>query len=302
MKEGEARHICKKDMYGPAEKPGIRNKMVKFKTIEETFTSERKEKMKNHEHIRNVNDFISSGIYRINPNKFLEYFEGERLDHCRSWTFRPVFASGKVILIDTYAGYKGVEVADEMLKKDVIEFVCDSADYVDLGTDPERVEDFKRDDYEIVRLDSGEPHYLLRRGAKEDREIKLKNLIGKRNSLLWELKCVENKILTTAMDGEEVYYPAEDMAMHVFDKSFIEKHENEFREAFKHNLGSLNFDEWLDLEEFLEMPLTYEQYEAVADYCNNDAEIDGNILDIAAFEDRKSDLLTVARNAERENR
>lgn len=255
--------------------------------------------MKNHEHIRNVNDFISSGIYWINMYMFHAYFERERLDHCRNWTFRPVFATDKVVLIDTYSGYKGIEVTNKMLEDEMIEFICDSADYIDLGTDPERVEDFKRDDYEIVRLDSGEPHYLLRRGATEDREIKLKNLIGKRNSLLWELKCVENKILTTAMDGEEVYYPAEDMAMHVFDKEFIEKHENEFREAFKHNLGSLNFDEWMELEEFLGIPLTYEQYEAVADYCNNDAEIDGNILDIAVFEDRKSDLLTVAKDAER---
>ena len=47
------------------------------------------------------------------------------------------------------------------------------------------------------------------------------------------------------------------------------------------------------------MPLTYEQYEAVADYCNNDAEIDGNILDISVFSYRKPDLLAVARDAER---
>ena len=136
----------------------------------------------------------------------------------------------------------------------------------------------------------------------DDREDTLKKLIGKRNRLLWELECVENYILTTAMDGDDVYYPAGDMYMHVFDKSFIEKHENEFREAFKHNLGSLNFDEWMDLEEFLEIPLTYEQYEAVADYCNYDAEIDGNILDIASFADRKADLFAVARDAERTKR
>lgn len=258
--------------------------------------------MKNHEYIHAINEFTSSGIYRIKPTKFPEIFERERLDYCRSWTFRPLFVANKVVLIDTYAGYKGIEVTDDMLKKDVIEFVCDSADYVDLGTDTNRIENYSPDDYEIVRLDSGAPHYLLLKDATEDRTIKLKNLIGKRNSLLWELECVENKILTTAMDGDDVYYPAGDMAMHVFDKSFIEKHESEFREAFKHNLGSLNFDEWLDLEEFLGIPLTYEQYEAVADYCNNDEEIDGNILDIAAFEDRKSDLLTVAKDSERENR
>ena len=104
------------------------------------------------------------------------------------------------------------------------------------------------------------------------------------------------------MDGKDVYYPASDMAMHVFDKSFIEKHENEFREAFKHNLGSLNFDEWLELEEFLEIPLIYDQYEAVADYCNNDAEIDGNILDISVFAYRKSDLFAVARDAKKTKR
>lgn len=258
--------------------------------------------MKNHEHIRNVNDFISSGIYRINPNKYPAYFERERLDHCRSWTFRPVFTSGKVILIDTYAGYKGIEVTDEMLQEDMIEFVCDSADYVDLGSNPERVENYRQIDYEIICLSNDEVHYLLRRDATEDRTIKLKNLIGKRNHLLWDLEDVESEILEVATDGDDVYYPAGDMAMHVFDKSFIEKHESEFREAFKHDLGSLNFDEWLDLEEFLEMPLTYEQYEAVADYCNNDEEIDGNILDIKAFEDRKSDLLTVAKDSERENR
>ena len=130
-----------------------------------------------------------------------------------------------------------------------------------------------------VKTPDGEMHYLLFKDATEDREIKLKNLIGKRNRLLWNLECVENEILKV-----------------------IEKHENEFREAFKHDLGSLNFDEWVGLEEFLEIPLTYEQYEAVADYCNNDAEIDGNILDIAAFEDRKADLLTVAKDAERTKR
>lgn len=64
----------------------------------------------------------------------------------------------------------------------------------------------------------------------------------------------------------------------------------------------INLDEWTELEEFLEIPLTYKQYEAVADYCNNDAEIDGNILDIAVFEDRKPDLFAVARNAERVKR
>ena len=255
--------------------------------------------MKNHEFVHGVNDFTYSGIYRIKPTKFPEFFERERLDHCRSWTFRPVFASGKVILIDTYAGYKGVEVVDEMLKKDVIEFVCDSADYVDLGSNPERVDNYRQDDYEIICLSNGEVHYLLRRDATEDRTIKLKNLIGKRNHLLWDLEDVEDEILEVATDGDDVYYPAEYMAMHVFEKSFIEKHENEFREAFKHNLGSLNFYEWLDLEEFLEMPLTYEQYEAVADYCNNDAEIDGNILDISVFSYRKPDLLAVARDAER---
>jgi len=90
--------------------------------------------------------------------------------------------------------------------------------------------------------------------------------------------------------------------MHVFDKEFIEKHESEYREAFKWDLGSLNFDEWTELEEFLEMTLTYEQYEAVADYCNNDAEIDGNILDIAVFKDRKPDLFAVARDAEKTKR
>jgi hypothetical protein len=255
--------------------------------------------MKNHEYIHTVNEFSSSGIYRINSTKFHAYFEKERLDHCRSWTFRPVFVSDKVVLIDTYSGYKGIEVKDEMLKKDMIEFVCDSYDYIDLGTDAKRVENYRPVDYEIVRLDSGEVHYLLLKDATEDREIKLKNLIGKRHRLLLDLERVENEILTTAMDGDEVYYPASDMAMHVFEKSFIEKHEDEFREAFKRDLGSLNFEEWMELEKFLEIPLTYEQYEAVADYCNTDEEIDGNILDIAAFEDRKEDLLTVARNAER---
>ncbi len=258
--------------------------------------------MKNHEYIHAVNAFTSSGIYRINPHKFPAYFERERLDHCRNWTFRPVFASEKVVLIDTYSGYKGVKVTNKMLENEMIEFVCDSADYIDLGTDPERVENYRWEDYEIVRLDSGEPHYLLAKKATEDREAKLKNLIGKRNRLLWDLECVENEILTTAIDGDEVYYPAGDMAMHVFDKELIEKHESEYREAFKRDLGSLNFDEWTELEEFLEMTLTYEQYEAVADYCNNDAEIDGNILDIAVFEDRKSDLFAVARDAEKTKR
>ena len=253
--------------------------------------------MKNHEYIHATNEFVSSGIYRINPDKFREYFKREMLDHCRNWTFRPVFASGKVVLTDTYYKYKGIEVTNEMLKENMIEFVCDSADYIDLGTDANRIENYKRDDYEIVYLDNGKPHYLLFKDAVEDREIKLKNLIGKRNSLLWELECVENKILTTAMDGDDVYYPAGDMAMHVFDKKFIEKHENEFREAFKRDLGSLNFDEWLELEEFLGIPLTYEQYEAVADYCNNDEEIDGEILEISEFANRKKDLLDVAKNA-----
>lgn len=257
--------------------------------------------MKNHEYVHSINQFTSSGTYRINPNKCPAYFKREMLDHCRNWTFRPVFVSGKVVLIDTYSGYKGIEVTDEMLKKDkdLIEFVCDSADYIDLGIDPERVENYRPADYEIVYMDGGKLHYLLFKDATEDREIKLKNLIGKRNRLLWNLECVENEILTVATDGDDVYYPAGDMAMHVFDKSFIEKHENEFREAFKHALGSLNFDEWMELEEFLEIPLTYEQYEAVADYCNNDAEIDGNILAIAAFADRKADLFAVARDAER---
>lgn len=260
--------------------------------------------MKNHEYVHNINQFTSSGIYRIAPNKYPAYFKQEMLDHCRNWTFRPVFVSGKVVLIDTYSGYKGIEVTAEMLKKDkdLIEFVCDSADYVDFGTDPEHVANYRPTDYEIMYLGSGEIHYLLFKDATEDREIKLKNLIGKRHRLLLDLERVENEILTTAMDGDEVYYPASDMAMHVFEKSFIEKHENEFREAFKHDLGSLNFDEWMELEEFLEIPLTYKQYEAVADYCNNDAEIDGNILAIEAFEDRKADLLTVAKNAERTKR
>lgn len=255
--------------------------------------------MKNHEYVHSINEFASSGIYRINATKFREYFERERLDYDRSWTFRPVFASGKVILIDTYSGCKGIEVKDEMLKEDMIEFVCDSADYIDLGTDPKRVENYNPTDYEIMYLGSGEVHYLLFKDATEDREIKLKNLIKQRNKLLWDLDTVEYKILKAATDGDEVYYPAGDMAMHVLSKDFFETHENEFREAFKHNLGSLNFDEWLELEEFLGIPLTYEQYEAVADYCNNDAEIDGNILDIAAFEDRKADLLIVARDATR---
>lgn len=257
--------------------------------------------MKNHEYVHSGNQFITSGIYRINPNKFPEMFTKKKKDyyHCRNWTFRPVFASGKIGLIDTYYGCDGIEVTDEILQKDMIEFVCDSNDYVDLGTDPKRVENYRQDNYEVVSLDSGEPHYLLAKDATEDREIKLKNLIGKRNHLLWDLECVENEILQVATDGEDVYYPAGDTAMHVFDKEFIEKHESEYREAFKHDLGSLNFDEWMELEEFLGIPLTYEQYEEVADYCNNDAEIDGNIMDIAVFEDRKPDLFAVAREAER---
>lgn len=267
--------------------------------------------MKNHEFVHAINQFTYSGIYRINPNKFPEYFEQESLDHCRNWTFRPIFASDKVILRDTYSEYKGIEVTDEMLQEDMIEFVCDSADYVDLGTKSESIDNYRRDDYEIVRLDSGEPHYLLIKDATEDRKIKLKNLINKRSILRWELEsvenyiltkleCVENDILTTAMDGEEVYYPVDEMA--VYDKEFIEKHESEFREAFKRDLGLLNFNEWLDLEEFLGIPLTYEQYEAVADYCNHDEEINGRIFDIAAFGNRKADLLTVARDAEKTKR
>lgn len=258
--------------------------------------------MKNHEYVHSVNDIITSGIYRINPNTFPEMFAKKGKHICRNWTFRPVYASGKVVLIDTYYGIEGIEVTDEMLKADVIKFVCNSDDYVDLGTDPKRVENYRTDDYEIVRLDSGEPHYLVFKDATEDREIKLKNLIGKRNRLLWDLECVENEILQVVTDGEDVYYPAGDMALHVFDKEFIEKHENEYREAFKRDLGSLNFEEWMKLETFLGIPLTYEQYEAVADFCNNDAEIDGNILAIADFEDRKPDLLTVAKNAERTER
>lgn len=255
--------------------------------------------MKNHEYVHSVNDIITSGIYRINPNTFPEML-GKHI--CRNWTFRPVYASGKVGLIDTYYGFEGIEVTDEMLKADVIEFVCNSDDYVDLGTDPKRVENYRQDNYERVLLDSGEPHYLLAKDATEDREIKLKNLIGKRKHLLWDLEDVENEILKVAMDGEDVYYPSGDMAMQVFDKGFIEKHMNEFREAFKRDLDSLNFDEWTELEEFLGIPLTYEQYEAVANYCNYDTEIDGNILAIADFEDRKPDLLTVAKNAERTER
>lgn len=255
--------------------------------------------MKNHEYVHAVNDIITSGIYRINPNTFPEMFAKKGKHICRNWTFRPVYASGKVVLIDTYYGFEGIEVTDEMLKADVIEFVCNSDDYVDLGSDPKRVENYKQDNYEVVSLDSGEPHYLLAKDATEDREIKLKNLIGKRKHLLWDLEDVEKEILQVAMNGEDVYYPAGDMAMNVFDKEFIEKHENEFREAFKRDLDSLNFDEWMNLEEFLGIPLTYEQYEAVADYCNNDAEIDGNILAIADFEDRKPDLFAVAREAER---
>lgn len=255
--------------------------------------------MKNHEYVHTVNDIITSGIYRINPNKYPAYFKQEMLDHCGNWTFRPVFTADKIVLIDTYSGHKGIEVSDEMMKKDMIEFVCDSYEYIDLGTDPNRVDNYRRDDYEIVRLDSGEPHYLLLKNATEDREIKLKNLISKRSHLLWDLESVENDILTTAMDGDEVYYPT---YMVVYDKTFIEKHENEFREAFKRDLEPLNFDEWTELEEFLEMPLTYEQYEAVADYCNSDADIDGNILAIAVFEDRKPDLFAVAREAEKAKR
>ena len=255
--------------------------------------------MKNHEYVHTVNDIITSGIYRINPNKFPEMFAKNKKNFCRNWTFYPVFASDKVVLIDTYYGNEGIEVTDEMLKADVIEFVCDSDAYVDIGTDPKRVENYRTDDYEVVSLDSGEPHYLLFKEATEDREIKLKNLIGKRKHLLWDLKDVENEILQVTMNGEDVYYPAGDMAMHVFDKEFIEKHKNEFREAFKRDLDSLNFDEWMNLEEFLGIPLTYEQYEAVAAYCNSDADIDGNILAIADFEDRKPDLFAVAREAER---
>lgn len=92
------------------------------------------------------------------------------------------------------------------------------------------------------------------------------------------------------------------MALHIFDKEFIKKHENEYREAFKRDLGSFNFEEWMELETFLGIPLTYEQCEAVADYCNCDTDIDGNILDIAVFEDRKPDLFAVAREAERVKR
>lgn len=51
--------------------------------------------MKNHEYVHTVNDIITSGIYRINPNQFPEMFTKKKdYCHCRNWTFRPVFASG----------------------------------------------------------------------------------------------------------------------------------------------------------------------------------------------------------------
>lgn len=258
--------------------------------------------MKNHEIMNTMSQFKSNCLYRIEAGRFTDYFKKEdRLDLHRTWFFRPAFITTgdtkQVILLDTYTGEKGVPVREEMLEKGMIEFVCDMTEYNDLGKDPERVKNYAKSDFETVCLEKGEVHYLLRKNAEEDRERKLDNLIMKRNQLLWELTPVEREIIKTATEGENVYFPDSQHNLSAYSKEYFEKHENAFYDAFIHNLDTYSFDEWTTLEEFLNMSLSYDQYMAIAYYCNADEEIDGEILEISEFANRKKDLLDVAKNA-----
>lgn len=258
--------------------------------------------MKNHSFVHNEKDLVLNGIYHIEP--FSKEVDGifsndEKEDKFRSWYFYPISVNGHFLLIDT-CETKGIQVTEEMLKRDVVEFVCDSSMYQDIGSDPCKVENYDRMDYEIVVLRDGSTHYLLRNDAQENPMLKLYNLIDKRNRCLYELEAIERNLLASLKIGDQVYYPDPDKCLWAFSQKDAVNHQKTFMEAFHKNLPVINLQEWISLEDFLEISLSYEQYMRLVHFCNDDSEIDGNILDLSnSFKHRKKDLFTIAREAER---
>lgn len=122
-----------------------------------------------------------------------------------------------------------------------------------------------------------------------DDELKTKikeyaRLADKKDKLKAEILKLSN------LDDNSMIYPDYEGNFWCYEKEWIKQHQHVYNDALERCMPLINFQEWCALEDFMGTQITYDDYQILSDYCNNDPEIDGNILDIADLPERKRDL------------
>jgi len=122
-------------------------------------------------------------------------------------------------------------------------------------------------------------------------------LADRQEELKQRLAAVEKELLHEAetVDGDDVIFPGPNYTEMLYTKEYVKKHKNAFEQSVRMCLDPYTFEEWAALEDFLGVDLEYSAFCTLANYCNANKTINGEILSISEFPEFRKRLLRLLR-------
>jgi hypothetical protein len=110
-------------------------------------------------------------------------------------------------------------------------------------------------------------------------------LAERQEKLKQQLAEVEKELLHEAetVDSDDVVFPGPNYTEMLYTKEYVKKHKNAFEQSVRMCLDPYTFEEWAALEDFLGVDLEYSAFCTLANYCNANKTINGEILSISEF-------------------
>lgn len=110
-------------------------------------------------------------------------------------------------------------------------------------------------------------------------------LAERQEKLKQRLAAVEKELLHEAetVDGDDVIFPGPNYTEMLYTKEYVKKHKNAFEQSVRMCLDPYTFEEWAALEDFLGGDIEYSEFCTLANYCNANKTINGEILSISEF-------------------
>lgn len=118
-------------------------------------------------------------------------------------------------------------------------------------------------------------------------------LAERQEKLKQQLAEVEKELLHEAetVDGDDVVFPGPNYTEMLYTKEYVKKHKNAFEQSVRMCLDPYTFEEWAALEDFLGVDLEYSAFCTLANYCNANKTINGEIRSISEFPEFRKRLL-----------
>lgn len=123
------------------------------------------------------------------------------------------------------------------------------------------------------------------------------DLADRQEELKQELEKVERELLheLKTADNDYVVFPSPNHTETLYTKEYVQKHANAFEQSVRMRLYPYTFDDWAALEDFLGVNLEYSEFCTLANYCNANKTINGEILSISEFPEFRKRLLRLLR-------